>query len=396
MTLTVNTIRSAQPREKGYKLGDGKGLFLFIHPSGSKYWRLKYRFGGKEKSLSMGVFPEVSLKEARIRRDKARLLIAEGIDPSAKKQQEKLLRYEASDDSFQALAIDWYQRKQSAWSDSHKARVNRLLHKDLFPWIGERPANEINPPELLRTLRRIEERGAINSAKRAKQLAGQIFRYGIATGKCRQDPSQGLSDALESEVKTHFASITDPQEVGELLRMLDGYRGSNVVRAALRLAPLTFVRPGELRMARWSEIDLESAIWEIPADRMKMKQPHIVPLSRQAVEALIDIQPLTGRFEFVFTSGRTGRRAMSENAVLAAMRRLGIPKEKMSGHGFRAMARTLLDEVLEYRTDWIEAQLAHAVRDPNGRAYNRTAYLKQRAEMMQRWADYLDELRITV
>jgi integrase len=268
-----------------------------------------------------------------------------------------------------------------------------MLEKNLFPWLGGRPVSAITPTELLTTLRRVEARGAIETAKRVKQVAGQVFRYAVATGRADRDPSQDLKGALAPVVKTHLAAITEPARVGPLLLALDDYRGTPVVRAALRLAPLVFTRPGELRQARWSEVDLDGAEWRIPAERMKSRQPHIVPLSAQAIEILEDLQLLTGRLESVFPSGHSPRRPMSNNAVLAALRRSGISTEEMTGHGFRAMARTILDEVLGYRVDWIEHQLAHAVKDANGRAYNRTAHLEGRKKMMQGWADYLDELR---
>ena len=268
-----------------------------------------------------------------------------------------------------------------------------MLSKNLNPWLGHRPIAEITAPELLSVLRRIESRGALETAKRTKQVAGQVFRFAVATGRAERDPSQDLKEALAAPVKKHLAAVTEPKAVGRLLIALDGYEGTPVVRAALKLAPLTFVRPGELRNAEWSEIDLEAMEWRIPGEKMKMGQDHIVPLSDQAVEALQEIYPLTGHFQYVFPSARSPRRPMSNNAVLSAMRRMDVPKEQMSGHGFRAMARTILDEVLGFRVDWIEHQLAHAVKDVHGRAYNRTAHLDKRKKMMQAWADYLDNLR---
>jgi integrase len=267
------------------------------------------------------------------------------------------------------------------------------MKNDLFPWIGSKPIVNIKAPELLAVLRRVESRGAIETARRLRIIAGQVFKYAVKTGRAERDPAADLRGALAPAKENHHAAITEPKEVAPLLRAIDGYQGSFVVKCALKLAPLFFVRPGELRHAEWSEIDLDEAVWSIPADKMKMKQAHIVPLCRQAIEILKELQPLTGASKYVFPSGRSFARAMSENAVNAALRRMGYDKGTMTGHGFRAMARTILDEVLQVRPDFIEHQLAHAVRDPNGRAYNRTAHLEERRKMMQKWADYLDGLK---
>lgn len=391
--LTAASIRQAKPRDKDYKIFDGGGLYILVKKDGSKYWRLKYRFGGKERLLSIGVFPEVTLGEAREKRYDARKQLRENIDPSTAKQIQKQDTKLAAGNSFQAVSEEWFIRQIHRWSEVHQTKVRWMLNKNLFPWLGHRPINEISPPELLSALRRVESRGALETAKRTKQVAGQVFRFGVASGYCERDPSQDLKEALATPEKKHLAAVTDPKEVGALLRILDGYEGSPVVRAALQLAPLTFVRPGELRTAEWSEIDWEAYEWRIPASKMKTKIDHIVPLSNQALDVLKDLQPLTGKFKYIFPSARSPRRPMSNNAVLAAMRRMDIPKEQMSGHGFRAMARTILDEVLGYRVDWIEHQLAHAVKDVHGRAYNRTAHLDRRKEMMQRWANYLDQIR---
>ncbi|MCB1667225.1 MAG: integrase arm-type DNA-binding domain-containing protein [Porticoccaceae bacterium] len=391
--LTAIQIKNASPKEKDYKLFDGGGLFLLVRKDGSKYWRQKYRFGGKEKQLAIGVYPDVQLKEARERHDNAKRQLRDNIDPSAAKQAQKRAQAESSANSFEAIGIEWYQKTQHEWSDNHKTKVEWMLTKNLYPWIGNRPILEITAPELLKTLRRIESRGALETAKRTKQVAGKVFRYAIATGRAERDPSQDLKDALAKPVKKHLAAVTDPKKVGTLLLALDGYEGTLPVKTALKLAPLLFVRPGELRHAEWSEIDLEAAEWVIPAHKMKTKAEHLVPLCKQAIEALLELHPLTGRSQYVFPSARSPRRPMSNNAVLAAMRRMGIDKDEMSGHGFRAMARTILDEKLKFRPDIIEHQLAHAVKDPNGRAYNRTSFIEERTEMMQRWADYLDSLR---
>jgi integrase len=387
--LTDNAIKAAKPRAKAYKMADGEGLTLLINPNGSKWWRFRYRIAGVEKTISFGVYPDVPAKLARERRQEARTLVAQGIDPS---QQRQAVR-EARAQTFEAVAKEWYDAKVGKWAPKQAIKVTWLLEKNLNPWLGAKPIGDITPVDLLSALRRIESRGALETAKRTRQVAGQVFRYAVATGRATRDPSPDLRDALKTAAVKHLAAIIEPKDVGPLLRALDVYQGTPVVRAALRLAPLTFVRPGELRQARWKEFDLDAAEWRIPASRMKMKIDHIVPLSKQAVEILENLQPLTGRYEWVFPSGRSSQRPMSENAVLSAMRRSDISKEEMCGHGFRAMARTILDEVLGYRVDWIEHQLAHAVKDVNGRAYNRTAHLAGRKQMMQGWADYLDKLR---
>jgi integrase len=336
----------------------------------------------------------VKLSEARRKVDDARKQLRDGIDPSELRRVTKSSKMEAAANSFQAVGLEWFTKQSRLWSEKHAVKTRWMLEKNLFPWLGSRPISIITPPELLATLRRIESRGAYDTANRAKQVSGQVFRYAVATGRAERDPSQDLRGALTASVTTHLAAITDPKAVGPLLNALDAYQGTPIVRAALRLASLTFVRPGELRKALWGEIDLDTAEWRIPSERMKSRQAHIVPLSKQAVEILRELYPLTGPEGYLFPSPRTTKRPMSDNAVLAALRRMGIAKEEMSGHGFRAMARTILDEVLNYRVDWIEHQLAHAVRDVNGRAYNRTAHLEGRRKMMQGWADYLDTLRL--
>lgn len=391
MPLTDQNVKQAKPRDKTYRLTDEKGMYLEVTPAGGKYWRLKYRYGGKEKRLALGVYPAISLKKAREKREEARLMLADGIDPSAHKQIQKLTAATATQNTFEAIALEWFAKEKPGWAESHWSRIQRMMKRDLFPYIGARPIAEIGAPELLAVLRKIESRGALESAKRTKQIAGQVFRYGVATGRCERDPSQDITGALANPVKTHRAAVTDPKLVGPLLNALDGYQGSTVVACALRFAPLTFVRPGELRTARWADIDFDKAEWRFLVT--KTKTEHIVPLSRQALEILEELHPLTGRSEYVFPSARSPRRPMSDNAVLSAMRRMAIGKDEMCGHGFRAMARTILDEELNFRTDWIEHQLAHAVKDVHGRAYNRTAHLPQRKKMMQAWADYLDNLK---
>lgn len=391
MPLTDTAAKLAKPKDKTYRLSDEKGMYLEVTPKGQKYWRMKYRFGGQERRLAIGVYPTVSLKKARQIREQARQHLLDGIDPSALKQARKLANASASEHSFKVVALEWFAKQKPTWSENHWTKVERMMTKDLFPYLGTRPLKEITPPELLAVLRKIEGRGALESAKRTKQIAGQIFRYGVATGRCERDASQDLTGALAIPIKQHRAAITDPKAVGPLLNALDGYQGTAVVKAALSLAPLTFVRPGELRKAKWAEIDFDKAEWRYYVT--KTKSDHIVPLCRQAIQILQELQPLTCKSEYVFPSARTLSRPMSDNAVLSAMRRMGIGKDEMCGHGFRAMARTILDEELHFRPDWIEHQLAHAVKDVHGRAYNRTAHLPERKKMMQAWADYLDNLK---
>lgn len=393
MPLTDVAIRKAAPPEKPTKHFDGGGLFLLHNPNGSKWWRLKYRYGGKEKQLSLGVYPEVSLKEAREQRDEARKLLSKGVDPGETRRIAKTINAPDSTKSFRVIALEWHARQATRWSERHAIRIMQRLENDLFPLLGQRPVDEIKAPELLSVLQRKEGKGAYYSARRLNQIADQVFRYAIATGRTEVNPAPNLKGALHQIKKTHLAAITDPKKVGPLLRAINGYDGSIVTRAALKLAPLVFVRPGELRHAEWSEIDLDAAEWTIPGHKMKMGVAHLVPLSRQAVAIFREIQPYSGKGRYVFPSPRTDTRPISDNAVLSALRRMGYEKDEMSGHGFRAMARTILDEVLKVRPDYIEHQLAHTVRDPNGRAYNRTAHLEERRAMMQTWADYLDGLK---
>lgn len=393
MPLTDTQIRMAKPIEKTQRLFDGGGLYLEISPKGGKWWRLKYRFGGKEKRLSLGVYPDVSLKDARERRDEARKLLANEVDPSENRKAAKAAKVEQSSNSFETVAREWYAKHSPNWSSNHGNRIIRRLERDIFPWVGGKPIAEINAPQLLEVIRRIEQRGALETAHRALQNCGQVFRYAVATGRAERDPSGDLKGALPPVKGTHFSAVTDPKKVAEILRAIDGYEGTLPVRCALRFAPLVFVRPGELRHAQWSDIDLDTAEWRYTVT--KTDTQHIVPLSHQAVSILEELKPLTERGRYVFPSARNprGDKPMSDNAILAAMRRMGISKDEMSGHGFRAMARTILDEVLGFRPDYIEHQLAHAVRDPNGRAYNRTAHLEERKKMMQEWSDYLDTLK---
>ncbi len=391
LALTDTAVRNAKPGKKPLKLFDERGLFLLVTPAGGKWWRFRYRFDGKEKLLSMGVYPDVGLKAARDRRDDARKLLADGIDPGDNRKAVKAAKAGQAANSFEVLAREWFERHKQTWAENHSEKIIQRFERDVFPWIGKRPIADITAPDLLAVVRRIEGRGVLETAHRVLSNCGQVFRYAIATGRAVIDPSRDLQGALTPVKGRHFAALTEPAKVGELLRTLDGYKGSYVVACALRLMPLVFVRPGELRKAQWADIDLDTTEWRYTVT--KTQTLHIVPLSTQAVAILRELHPLTGSGPFVFPSARSSKRPMSDNAILAAMRRMGITKDEMSGHGFRATARTILDEVLEVRPDLIEHQLAHAVKDPNGRAYNRTAHLPARREMMQQWADYLDELK---
>ena len=389
MKLTNTAVKNAKPKEKNYKLFDGGGLYLEITKTGAKYWRMKYRFAGKEKRLSIGVYPAISLKQAREKREKAKQLLLDGIDPSEQKQAAKRM---GENDSFESVARDWHERYKTTWTENHGDRILTRLEKDIFPWIGKRQINMITAPEVLAVLRRVESRGALETAHRAMQNCSQVFRYAVSTGKAERDPTQDLKGSLPPVKKRHLASITDPQKIGELLRAIDGYEGHFITRCALQLAPLVFVRPGELRHAEWAEIDLNAATWKIPAEKMKMRQVHIVPLSKQVKAILLEIKPLTGNGKYVFPSIRTNKRPMSENTVLGALRRLGYTKEEMTGHGFRSMASTLLNEQ-GYNRDAIERQLAHSERDTIRAAYNYAEHLPSRVCMMQSWSDYLDSLK---
>lgn len=384
-------IRNARPKEKAYRMSDSQGLYIEISPAGGKLWRYKYRFEGKEKRLGLGRYPDVGLKEAREKHAGERKLLASGIDPSEHRKAQKQAVALRSANSFEVVAREWFIKQSPNWADSHSKTVIRRLERDIFPYMGERPIAEIKAPELLAVIHRVEERGALETAHRELNICGQIFRYAVATGRAERDPSGDLKGALPPVKSKHLAAITNPDRVGELMRMIDAYQGTMVVQCALRLAPLVFVRPGELRQAKWKDIDLETTEWRFTVS--KTKTEHIVPLSLQAVSILQEIQPLTGRGKYIFPNPRSPLRPMSENAIRAALISMGIPKEEMTGHGFRAMARTLLDEQLEVRVDLIEHQLAHAVKDPLGRAYNRTKFLPERHQMMQQWADYLDGLR---
>jgi integrase len=392
VALSDLTVKNKKPLDKPYKLADEKGLFLLVHPKGFKYWRFKYRFSGKEKLLALGVYPDVSLADARNRRDEARKLLANSIDPGIAKQVSKRAALAATENSFEAVAREWYAKHSKNWVPSHGEKIIRRFERDVFPWIGAHPIANITAPIILTVLRRIEARGALETAHRAHQNCGQVFRYAVATGRAERDPTADLRGALPPTRVKSFAAIIDPKKVGELMRSIQGYEGSFVTKCALQLAPLVFVRPGELRKAEWGEINLNLAEWNIPAEKMKMRQPHLVPLAKQAVFILEELHPLTGRGKYIFPCVRTMSRPMSDNTINSALKRLGYHSDDMTAHGFRATARTILDETLGFRPDIIEHQLAHAVKDPNGRAYNRTSHLQVRREMMQKWADYLEEV----
>ncbi|MDG4475648.1 tyrosine-type recombinase/integrase [Thiovibrio frasassiensis] len=388
--LSDVSIKTAKTKDKTYSLRDGGGLWLVIEPTGKKWWKLKTVFVKKENSFSLGEYPTVTLSLAREQRNGIRKQIATGIDPAVSRKSEKAKA--AGDGTFEAVAREWHNRFKNKWTVGHAESIMTRLGKDVFPFIGIRPMNEITPPEMLAVIRRIESR-TLETAHRAKITCGQVYRYAIAIGKATHNPVDALRGALPPVKPKHMAAPTDPKEVAPLLRMIAGYDGSFVVACALRLAPLVFVRPGELRHAEWAAIDLDSAEWRYMAT--KTKAEHLVPLSRQAVEILREVHDLTGSGRYVFPSARSASRPMSDNTINAALRRMGIDtKLELTGHGFRAMARTILDEVLGFRPELIEHQLAHAVRDPLGRAYNRTTYLPERKAMMQAWADYLDKIKI--
>jgi integrase len=393
--LTDTAIRNTKHRDKPFKVFDERGLYLLVTPDGGKWWRFKYRFAGKEKLLSLGVYPDVRLQEARDRRDDARKEVAAGLDPSAMRQaakQAQVVAQQRHRDWFESIAREWFEKFSGSWVPEHAHTVIHRLETDIFPWIGRRPVSEVAAVELLEVLRRIEARGAVSIAHRLKQACGQVFRYAIATGRASRDPSADLRGALTPERERHFGALTTPAEAAALMRAIDGYQGSFIVRCALRFTALTFARPGEIRKAEWSEIDFVEALWRIPAERMKMRREHLVPLSVQAVNVLTELRPLTGAGRYVFPNGRTVTRPMSENAILAALRSMGYERGQMTAHGFRSIASTLLNEQ-GWPADVIERQLAHAERDSVRNAYNRAQYLVERRRMMQVWAEQLDQLK---
>jgi len=393
MGLTALEVKNSKPADKPIKLFDGGGLYLLVQPNGAKYWRLKYRFAGKEKMLSIGVFPDVSLMDARERRKEARKLLENNQDPSTVKQAQKAVKSVQAENSFELIAREWFIRHSKNWKENHSSKIIARLEKDIFPWIGSRPISDISAPELLSPIRRIENRGALETAHRTLANCGQIFRYAVATGRAQRDPSGDLRGALPPVKRDkHFAAITDPQKIGELLRDIEGYQGSFIVRCAFRLSPLVFVRPGELRKMEWADVHLDEAQWIYFVT--KTETYHIVPLARQAVDLLREIYPLTGRGKYVFHGERDHDRPMSENTIRSALRRMGWSNEEMTPHGFRAMASTVLDNK-GFKQEWLERQLAHEEPNKIKAAYKREVwrmYLPERTAMMQHWADYLDEL----
>ena len=392
MVKPLTDMRVAKTKPDATKesyLFDGGGLYLIITPEGSRLWRFKYSYQGKQRLLSLGSYPEISLADARLKREIARKQVANGIDPGVLRREAKELTL----NTFEAIARERHEKFKHGWTTGHAERTLHRLERHMFPLIGAMPINKIAAPDILKALRLMESQGILESAHRMRSICGQIFRYAVSTGRADRDPTQDLRGALPPAKQHHLAALTEPLQVAGLLRAIDSYDGSFVVKCAMQLQALFFVRPGELRQAEWSEFDLEAAEWNIPAKRMKMKQTHLVPLSRQAIEIFKQLQPLTGNSLFVFPSYRSTQRPMSNNAILAALRRMGYSKDEMTGHGFRAMARTILDEVLHFPPEYIEHQLAHAVRDPLGRAYNRTSHLEARRKMMQTWSDYLDGLK---
>lgn len=392
LPLTDIQVKNAKPKPKEYKLSDGGGLYLLITPSGGKLWRFKYRFDGVEKRLTFKTYPEISLADARHRKEDARKLIANGVDPASiikALKEEKVV----TETTFEKVAREWFSKNEPVWSDSHCKTVKSRLERDVYPIIGSRAIAEITRGEVIALIRRVEARGVIETADRIKIYCGQIFRYALNLELITLNPVTDMRDVLTKRESGHHAAITDPKKLAGLMRAIDGFDGSFIVKCALSVAPLVFARPGELRHMEWSEIDFDTEQWNIPAEKMKMKMAHLVPLSTQVVVVLKELHLLTGNGKYVFPNYRNNERPMSEVALLAALRRMGYSKEEMTPHGFRATARTILDEVLQVRPDFIEHQLAHAVKDPNGRAYNRTAHLGERKKMMQLWADYLDGLK---
>lgn len=388
-------VKNAKPREKDYKLMDGYGLFLLVTPTNGKLWRLDYRINSKRKTIALGAYPAVTLAEARQRREDAKKLLANGVDPGEMKKALKSTDKDIAANTFEVIARQWHLKFSSAgkWSPTHAADILHRLEKDIFPPLGSRPISEIKPMDLLKVLERIASRGALDTAHRLRHHCGMIFRYAVVTERAERDVAADLRGALPAVKNGHHAAPTTPQSLLPLLRAIDAYEGSYIVKCALQLLPLFFCRPGELRASEWTEFDFDKAIWEIPATRMKMKQPHIVPLSKQAIAILESLQSLTGFGKYLFPCQRSTLRCMSDNAYNAALRRMGFTKDEATAHGFRASARTILDEALHIPVVLIEHQLSHSVRDPLGRAYNRTSHLTERKKMMQQWADYLDGLK---
>jgi integrase len=388
------TIKTAKPKEKAYKLFDGGGLYVEVKPSGSKLWRLKFQYAGKESRTSLGAYPVISLTKARKLRDEAKAELHAGKSPVVAKRMRKAAEKALTEHTFQAVFERWYKSQKSDWSKKYSTKLHAMMEKNVIPWLGKRAIVSIEPPDVLKVVRRIEENGFHETAHRALQRTGQVMKFAVSEGILQRDPTSDIKGALASSTTKHMAAVTDPEAVAKVIRKFSNLRGTTTVRCALTLAPLVFTRPGELRQAKWADIDLDEAVWSIPAGAMKMREPHIVPLSNQAKAILEEMKPLSGHLEYVFPGARDPNKAMSEAAINAALRRLGVDtKTELTGHGFRAMARTILHEELGYDPDWIEAQLAHKTPGSLGEAYNRTRFIKQRAPMMQAWADYLDGLK---
>lgn len=390
-------VERAKAGAKPKHLFDGGGLFLLVTPKGGKWWRFKYTYDGKSKTISFGTFPEISLAQARERREDARKFLAKGIDPSEDRKAIKAAKGELLANSFECIAREWHKKQveDSAWTEEHAETIMTRMEKDIFPRIGRKPITEVTAKDIRAILDQVKERGAVDTARRCRTIASQVFVYAIGTDRAEYNIATSLSKHLPAVSKTrkHMASVTDPKELAPLLRAIDGYQGGFVAKCALQLLPLLFVRPGELRHMEWSEIDFDAEQWNIPAVKMKMKVAHLVPLSGNAIKILTALKPLTGNSKYVFPSTRSFDRCMSDNTINAAFRRMDFAGDTITGHGFRATARTILDEILGFRVDFIEHQLAHAVKDPNGRAYNRTAHLAERKKMMKVWAEYLDGLK---
>lgn len=392
--LTDSKIQAASPMPRPYKLYDAMGLFILVSPNGAKYWRYSYSFDKKQNTISLGVYPSITLAKARQLRDEAKELLATGISPAHQRKETAQAEKAASAATFMAVAEEWIANQSKYLSDSTINKTKWILNSFVYPKMADMPVSDIGPMDLLAVLRTIEGNGHHETAARTRHRVGQILRYAIATGRDCRDVSADLKGALVPFKASHHAAITEPVELGKLLRSIDQYQGSDIIRAALKLSPLLLCRPGELRHMEWDEVSLDTAEWRIPAHKMKMERPHIVPLARQAVEILKTLAPLTRSYgKYVLPNRRGTPEPMADGAVRKALGRMGYPNTVHTHHGFRATARTIMDEVLKYRPDWIEAQLAHEVKDSNGRAYNRTAFLEDRKAMMQRWADYLDELR---
>ncbi len=390
MSLTAMAIQNNRPKSHSTKISDGGGLYILVEPTGAKYWRLAYRFGGKQKVLALGVYPAVSLAEARKRRETARELLARGVDPAAERKQEKRLAAFTAQNTFEAIAREWWDAKRGGWSERHASAVNNRLERELFPNLGNRPIAEIEAPELLDVIRAVEKRGALELASKTLIISGQVFRYAIVSGRAKRDPSRDLRGALETREARHYNALKE-SELPEFLAKLDIYDGSVITKHAIRLLMLTFVRTGELRAATWTELNLDKAEWRIPGERMKMGEEHIVPLSTQALEVLEKLHKITGDRDHLFPNEHHPKKCMSENTILFALYRMGY-RGRATGHGFRATASTTLNEQ-GWHADAIERQLAHSEKNKVRAAYHRSEYLPERRKMMQAWADYLDGLQ---